>query len=60
LGITKTDMTTQQTVTRKITGQTYTVESMVMIDSAQHYVLRNNKYNNALIVSVEKFNNNFN
>jgi hypothetical protein len=53
-------MTTQQTVTRKITGQTYTVESMVMIDSAQHYVLRNNKYNNALIVSVEKFNNNFN
>lgn len=50
-------MTTQfsQTVTRKITGETYTVVSMIMVDSIQNYVLRNNKNNTIVNVNIEKF-----
>jgi hypothetical protein len=48
-------MTTQQTVTRRITGETYTVVSMTMVDAIQHYVLRNNKNNTTVNISIEKF-----
>lgn len=51
----QTDMTTQQTVTRRITGETYTVVSMTMVDAIQHYVLRNNKNNTTVNISIEKF-----
>jgi len=45
--------------TRKYTGETYTWETMTVIDSLQHYVLRNDKTNILVNVSVEKLNKSF-
>jgi hypothetical protein len=55
-------MTTTQftkTFTRKHTGETYTWETMTVIDSLQHYVLRNNKTGLIINVSIEKLNKSF-
>ena len=54
-------MTTQfQTkFTRNYTGEQYSWESMTIIDSMQHYVLRNNKTGIIINVSIDKLNKSF-
>jgi hypothetical protein len=53
----KTQFTT--TFTRKYTGEVYTWETMTVIDSVQHYVLKNNKTGLTINVSIEKLNKSF-
>ena len=51
-------MTTQfkTKFTRNYTGEQYSWESMTIIDSMQHYVLRNNKTGITINVSIDKLN----
>jgi hypothetical protein len=47
------------TFTRNYTGEQYTWESMTIINSIQHYVLRNNKTGITVNVSIDKLNKSF-
>jgi hypothetical protein len=54
-------MTTQFTTkfTRKYTGETYTWETMTVIDSLQQYVLRNDKTGLVINVTIDKLRKSF-
>ena len=47
------------TFTRNYTGEKYTLESMTIINSIQHYVLRNNKTGITVNVTIDKLNKSF-